>query len=157
MASEEVEETEDEIQHIVRISGTDIDGKKMVQYSLTGIKGVGRRTGKVIAQLAGVDPNVIIGRLSEEDVEALKNTIEGIKDKIPVWMLNRRIDFYTGEASHVIGADLILSHREDINLMKKTRSYKGIRHERGYRVRGQRTKSTGRRGAVVGVSRKRSV
>ena len=43
---------------------------------------------------------------------------------------------------------------EDINLMKKIRSYKGIRHERGQKVRGQRTKSTGRTGTTVGVKRK---
>lgn len=153
MGSENVEE--DEIQHIVRISGTDLDGKKPVQYSLTGLKGVGRRTGKTIAQLSGVDPNAIMGRLPESDIETLKVTIESIKEKLPVWMLNRRKDFYTGNEDHLVGADLVLCHREDLNLMKKTRSYKGVRHEKGYRVRGQRTKSTGRRGSVVGVSRKK--
>jgi len=74
---------------------------------------------------------------------------------MPVWMLNRRNDTYTGENRHLTGTDLILSNKEDINLMKKIRSYKGIRHERGLRVRGQRTRSTGRTGAIVGVSRKR--
>jgi small subunit ribosomal protein S13 len=55
----------------------------------------------------------------------------------------------------MLGMDLTLINREDLDLMKKMRSYKGIRHERGLRVRGQRTRSTGRTGAIVGVSRKK--
>jgi small subunit ribosomal protein S13 len=70
-------------------------------------------------------------------------------------MLNRRKDVYTGENRHLTGVDLTLGNNEDINLMKKMRSYKGIRHERGQKVRGQRTKSTGRTGATVGVVRKK--
>jgi small subunit ribosomal protein S13 len=38
--------------------------------------------------------------------------------------------------------------------MRKIRCYKGIRHETGQKVRGQRTKSTGRTGTTVGVKRK---
>jgi small subunit ribosomal protein S13 len=51
--------------------------------------------------------------------------------------------------------DLNMTLREDLDIMKKMRSYKGLRHERGLRVRGQKTRSTGRTGAIVGVSRKR--
>jgi small subunit ribosomal protein S13 len=51
--------------------------------------------------------------------------------------------------------DLAMILREDLDLMKRMRSYKGIRHERGLRVRGQKTRSTGRTGAIVGVSRKK--
>jgi small subunit ribosomal protein S13 len=51
--------------------------------------------------------------------------------------------------------DLTMINREDFDLMKKMRSYKDIRHERGLRVRGQRTRSTGRTGAIVGVSRRK--
>jgi len=70
-------------------------------------------------------------------------------------MLNRRGDIETGSDIHVMGMDLNMTLREDLDLMKKMRSYKGIRHERGLRVRGQRTRSTGRTGAIVGVSRKK--
>ena len=69
-------------------------------------------------------------------------------------MLNRRGDIETGADIHVMGMDLNMTLREDLDLMKKMRSYKGIRHERGLRVRGQRTRSSGRTGAIVGVSRK---
>jgi len=44
---------------------------------------------------------------------------------------------------------------DDINMMRKIRCYKGIRHETGQKVRGQRTKSTGRTGSTVGVSKKK--
>jgi small subunit ribosomal protein S13 len=72
-------------------------------------------------------------------------------------MLNRRRDPLTGDDKHLTGVDLMLAVADDINIMKKTHSYKGIRHDRGLRVRGQRTRSTGRTGATVGVSRKRVV
>jgi small subunit ribosomal protein S13 len=70
-------------------------------------------------------------------------------------MVNRRGDMNTGADKHFMGMDLSMTLREDLDLMKKMRSYKGIRHERGLRVRGQRTRSTGRTGAIVGVSRKK--
>lgn len=145
----------EDIQHLVRIAGTDLDGTKSVQYSLTGLKGVGIRVSRVITKAAKVDPNEMMGRLSEEQVDSLKSVIESIEKNLPLWMLNRRRDYYTGEDKHIVGADLLLSLREDLNVMKKTRSYKGIRHERGHKVRGQRTKSTGRKGTVVGVSRRK--
>ena len=44
---------------------------------------------------------------------------------------------------------------DDVNMMRKIRCYKGIRHETGQKVRGQRTKSTGRTGKTVGVSKKK--
>lgn len=52
-----------------------------------------------------------------------------------------------------VGTDWVVMVREDVEGMKRIRSYKGVRHEFGYKVRGQRTRSTGRGGAVVGVVR----
>ena len=57
----------------------------------------------------------------------------------------------------MLGSDWIVMVREDVDLMKRIRSYKGIRHELGYKVRGQRTRSTGRKGVVVGVARKKEL
>lgn len=151
------EKPKDEIKYIVRVSNVDLDGTAKVQYALTGIKGIGIRVSKLIARKAEVDPNAIMGYLSSEQVERIKNVVDNIENNMPVWMLNRRSDIYTGENRHLIGTDLILGVKEDINLMKKMRSYKGIRHERGQKVRGQRTRSTGRTGATVGVIRKKEV
>jgi len=151
------EKPKDEIKYIVRIANADLDGTSTVQYALTGIKGIGIRVAKIIARKADVDPNAIMGYLPPEQVDRLKNVVDNIDNNMPVWMLNRRNDIYTGENRHLLGTDLILGVKEDINLMKKIRSYKVIRHEHGQKVRGQRTRSTGRTGATVGVIRKKEV
>ncbi|HOV51794.1 MAG TPA: 30S ribosomal protein S13 [Methanothrix sp.] len=146
----------EELRHIVRILNTDLAGKRQVHMALTGIKGIGRRCARIFTDKAGVDPHATLGLLSDADIEKLKNVIEQDAGKVlPVWMVNRRGDIATGTDKHVMGMDLTMTLREDLDLMKKMRSYKGIRHERGLRVRGQRTRSTGRTGAIVGVSRKK--
>ncbi len=148
--------SDEELRHIVRILNTDLAGKRQVHMALTGIKGVGRRCAKIFTERAGVDPNATLGLLPDADIDKLKKVVEEDATNIlPVWMVNRRGDIETGKDIHVMGMDLTMTLREDLDLMKKMRSYKGIRHERGLRVRGQRTRSTGRTGAIVGVSRKK--
>ena len=142
-----------EIRHIVRIADSDLDGKRSVQYALTGIKGISRRVAKIIAVNSGLDPIGTIGYLNDTDIDKLKSSVDSISTVLPVWMMNKQNDILTGEDRQVLGMDVMLSRNEDINIMKKARSYKGLRHERGLRVRGQRTRSTGRRGRTVGVSR----
>jgi small subunit ribosomal protein S13 len=149
------EKPKDDIKYIVRIANADLVGTSPVQYALTGIDGIGVRIAKILCRKADVDPTATMGYLPAEQVNRLKAVVENIDDQIPSWMQNRQKDTYTGETRHMLGIDLILSGKEDINLMKKMRSYKGIRHERGQKVRGQRTKSTGRTGATVGVIRKK--
>ena len=148
------EETE-ELKHIVRILNTDLNGHQPVQMALTGIKGMGRRNARLLTQKAELDPTETIGMLSDEAIAKLREIVESAQDHLPIWMKNRRKDLLTGEDRHVMGIDLMLTQREEMDIIRKTRSYRGIRHERGLRVRGQRTRSTGRRGATVGVSRKK--
>ena len=146
----------EELRHIVRILNTDLAGKKQVHMALTGIKGVGRRCAKIFTDKAGVDPFATLGLLPDAEIDKLKKVVEEDANSIlPIWMVNRRGDIETGLDKHFMGMDLTMSLREDLDLMKKMRSYKGIRHERGLRVRGQRTRSTGRTGSIVGVSHKR--
>ncbi|MBC7111537.1 MAG: 30S ribosomal protein S13, partial [Methanothermobacter sp.] len=96
------------------------------------------------------------GYLSDEEIERLEEAIKNpAKYNIPSWMINRRNDYETGEDKHLIESDLEMCLREDLNRMRKTRSYKGRRHELGLPVRGQRTKSTFRKGSSVGVRRKK--
>lgn len=156
-ADEKAKKTDaDELKHIVRILNTDLEGKRQVHMALEAIEGVGRRTARIFAEKAKVDPYATLGRLPDDQIEALKKVIEQEATQVlPVWMMNRREDIGTGTNRHVMGMDLTMAVREDLDLMKKMRSYKGIRHERGLRVRGQRTRSTGRTGAIVGVSRKK--
>ncbi|MDD3246619.1 MAG: 30S ribosomal protein S13 [Methanosarcina sp.] len=145
----------EELRHLVRIMNTDLQGAKPVQYALTGLPGIGRRTAILIAKGAGVNPAAILGYLPDEDVVKLDTAIGKFEDLVPTWMLNRQNDLATGEDKHLLGTDILLTFREDINNLKKVRAYRGLRHERGLKVRGQRTKSTGRRGSTVGVSRKK--
>lgn len=152
--AKKAEEAED-IKHIVRILNTDLDGKSQVHMALTSIKGVGRRCARIFTEKAAVDPRAMLGKLPDEKIDDLRKAVEEGGKNLPAWMMNRQKDILTGQSKHVMGVDLAMYLREDLDFMKKTRSYKGIRHERGLKVRGQRTKSTGRTGATVGVSRKK--
>ncbi|NMB79756.1 MAG: 30S ribosomal protein S13 [Methanomicrobiales archaeon] len=145
---------EEDIKYFVRVGTTDLDGTKSVKVALTGIKGVGRHTSTVISRMAKVDEYAQLGRLEEAAVDRLRVAVEQYVSKIPSWMANRPKDVYTGETKHLFGADVNLTKDEDVNLMRKIRCYRGIRHETGQKVRGQRTKSTGRTGSTVGVKRK---
>lgn len=145
-----------ELRYVVRLQGTGLDGTKKVAYALRGLKGVGLRLAQSIVKVAGIDPEVLLGELSDAELRKIE---EVLKDPstygIPLWLLNRRRDPQTGEDLHLIGPDLDLRVKEDIDLMREIRSWKGVRHARGLKVRGQRTKTTGRRGKAVGVSRRR--
>jgi small subunit ribosomal protein S13 len=146
-------ETGPEIKHFVRIANTDLDGKKSVQYGMIGIKGISRRTAKILTVNSAVDPKATLGYLSDAEIERLQSSVDSISSILPVWMVNKQNEIMSGEDRHLIGTDVLLGLNEDLNTMKKMRSYKGLRHERGLRVRGQRSRSTGRRGRTVGVSR----
>jgi len=146
-------ETGPEIRHIVRIANTDLEGKRSVQYGLIGIKGIGRRAAKIITVNAAVDPKATLGYLSDAEIDRLQSSVDSVSTILPVWMVNKQNEIMSGEDRHLIGTDVLLGLNEDLNLMKKMRSYKGLRHDRGLRVRGQRTRSSGRRGRTVGVSR----
>ena len=146
---------EDEFQYIVRIATTDIDGNIPVRYALTKIKGVGNSMAKLVAQRAGVNPFVKIGKLPDKDIKQLDETVTSIPEWSPVWMRNRQKDRETGEDHHHIGSEIEMTLRDDINLMKKIRCYRGIRHEKNLPVRGQRTRGNKRTGLTVGVSKRR--
>jgi small subunit ribosomal protein S13 len=147
---------EDEFKHLVRISRKDVTGEKTIEQALTEIKGVGISLSKTICRVLDLDLEAKIGYIADEDVLKIEEILENPLDHgIPAWMLNRREDYETGENIHLIESDLDMVLRDDLNRMKKTRSYKGRRHEVGLPVRGQRTKSTFRKSSSVGVKRSR--
>jgi len=146
---------EEDIKYFVRIGTTDLDGTKSVRVALTGINGVGRHTSSVIARMAKVNEYTQLGRLDEDGVNRLRAVIDQYGSKVPPWMTNRPKDVYTGDSKHLFGVDVTMAKDDDVNIMRKIRCYKGIRHETGQKVRGQRTKSTGRTGATVGVKKKK--
>ena len=65
-------------------------------------------------------------------------------------------DPITGEHRHINGRDMPVYLKADLDRMKKIRSYKGIRHNAGLRFRGQHTRTTGRGGRAVGVTRRKA-
>ncbi|MCS7127420.1 MAG: 30S ribosomal protein S13 [Thaumarchaeota archaeon] len=140
---------------IVRLLGTDLDGTKHVPFALAAIEGVGINLGYAISRALGIDPTLRLGQLSEQQLSQIEDAIRNpLKYGIPVWMLNRRSDPVTGKNLHLIGPDLRLAVREDIEREKRIRSWRGVRHALGLKVRGQRTRTTGRKGGPVGVARK---
>ncbi len=147
---------EQEFKHMVRITRKDVDGNKTIVTALTEIKGVGKAFALAICKVLDLDQEQQIGYIDEDSVNKIEEVLENPQEfGIPEWLLNRRIDYETGETKHLIESDLNMTLRDDLNRMKKIRSYKGKRHEVGLPVRGQRTKSTFRHGSSVGVSRSR--
>jgi len=144
-----------DFKYIIRLSNTDIDGEKNVFYGLTAVKGIGVRMAALITDETGIDRNMKVGDLSDAQIEKLQAAIDEISEKAPSWMLNHRKDYDTGEDIHLIGPEIDMRLRDEINIMKKIRSYRGIRHERGLAVRGQRTRANNRKGLTLGVSKKR--
>jgi small subunit ribosomal protein S13 len=147
---------EEDFKHMIRIARKDINGNKTIQNALADIKGVGKALSRAIGINMGLDLNQKIGYLSDDEVNRIEEVVRDLKSlNIPEWMLNRRNDYETGKTGHLIESDLMMALREDLNRMKKIRSYKGRRHEVGLPVRGQRTKSTFRKGSSVGVRRRK--
>ena len=153
MSTEEPQEDADEdLRYFVRIGGTDLDGTKSVERALTGMNGIGRRAARIIAEDVDIDRQATLGRLDDDVIEDIVETVEGYGDVVPEWLRNRRGDFFSGEDRHIVGNDVNMARQQDVNRMQKIGSYKGIRHRRGQKVRGQRTKSTGRTEGTVGVN-----
>ncbi|HMF32814.1 MAG TPA: 30S ribosomal protein S13 [Candidatus Lokiarchaeia archaeon] len=141
---------------LLRVRNTSIDGNQKIAQSLSGIKGVGRRFAQAVLRVAGYDEEMRAGNLSDKDITKLETIIQNpLQYGIPVWMVNRQKDLRTGANLHISGTDVDLLLKMDIDRMKRTRSWKGVRHHLNLKVRGQRTRTTGRSGLIVGVVRKK--
>ena len=141
-----------EFRAIIRIAGTDCNGNLKLQYGLSRIKGIGSSFANATILAAGLSPDVRLGFLTDEEVSRIETIFrDPIAHGIPTWMLNRRYDQISGKSMQVVGSDVDISTRSDVEVMKKIVSWKGVRHSLGLRVRGQRTKTTGRKGRAVGV------
>ena len=148
----EAEDEGEDIRYFVRIGQTDLDGTKSVERSLTDMNGIGRRAARIIANEADIDRRATFGALDEDEIDRIVDLVEGFADEVPEWLTNHQNDFFDGQTTHETGNDLELTRRQDINRMKMIDSYKGVRHKRGQKVRGQRTKSTGRTEGTIGVN-----
>ena len=143
-------------QHILRILNTNVDGKQKIQFSLTAIKGCGRRYAGLVCRKAEVDMSKRAGEMDAADMERIVAIMQNPREyKIPDWFLNRQKDCKDGKYSQLLSNALDNKYREDMERLKKIRSHRGIRHSLYLKVRGQHTKTTGRGGRTMGVAGKK--
>lgn len=107
-----------------RIAGTDIPDHKKVLYSLQSIYGVGPKRAEEICHLAQVDQDKRARDLTGDEI----SRIQRILDK------------------YAVEGDLRRMINENIDRLKRIKSYRGLRHSMGLPVRGQRTRTNGRTG-----------
>jgi len=139
---------------MVRIVGNDIPGERKMIVGLTQVRGVGYMFANTILNFLKINPNQRIGYLSPEQIKSIENVIKNpLTSNFPSWFLNRRKDVETGEDKHLITSDIAFTVRNDIEREKTVGSWRGIRHMFGLKVRGQRTRCTGRKGGAVGVAK----
>ncbi len=152
----------DEFQGLVRFLDRDIKGQTNIYLAISQVRGCNFMISNAVCKLMGLDKSRKIGNFSQDELKKIEDFIRNIHTQnLPKWLLNRRKDNETGKDIHLISSDLQLTQKFDVQFLKKIKCYRGIRHARGDRklkvkVRGQRTRSTGRRrGATVGVKRKK--
>ena len=119
---------------MARISGVDLPREKRLEIGLTYIFGIGRTRASLICEHAGVDPNVRVSDLSDDDVLKIRNFIQ---------------------SNFQVEGDLRREVTQNIKRKVEIGSYQGVRHRKGLPVRGQRTHTNarsrkGKRQAVAG-------
>ena len=108
---------------MARIAGVDLPREKRVEIGLTYIYGIGRKSASDILAATGVNPDIRVKDLEEDDVSKLRDYID---------------------KNFVVEGDLRRDTALNIKRLIEIGSYRGLRHRRGLPVRGQRTKTTAR-------------
>jgi small subunit ribosomal protein S13 len=144
---------------IVRISGRDVDGSLNIERALSKVKGVGLNLAHHIALIAesklSIPKSTAIGTLNESQIEDIEKIIKDpVANNIPWYAINRNKDAETGKDIHVVSNELIFNSRQDVTRDISNKTWRGFRHQYGQKVRGQHTRSTGRTGATIGVTKK---
>jgi len=146
--------SETSFKHVVRMVGFDLPGDVKVPYAISRIRGVGLNLALALTKQLGIDPTLRLGEVEEEKLESLERVLRDKKHvALPIWFKNRRSDVLENEDMHLIGSDLLMGVRGDVELLKRIKCWRGVRHSLGLKVRGQRTRVTGRFGRSVGVSK----
>jgi len=153
------EDENENFRGIVRIAGKDVKGQVPLKRSFLYVRGIGHTVAaiasKMIEKELKIAPNTRVGDLSEKQVEDIDQILFNLGERdVPKFLLNRNNDYLTGNDRHVIMNDLIFDLTQDVDREKKMFSWKGFRHTFGHKVRGQKTRNTGRHGMAVGVIRK---
>ena len=108
---------------MARISGVDLPKDKRVEIGLTYIYGIGRKSAKDILEKAGIDPDIRVKNLTDEQEAALRDVID---------------------RDYTIEGDLRREVALNIKRLTEIGCYRGMRHRRGLPVRGQRSKTNAR-------------
>lgn len=158
----EHKKSDENLRGIVRIAGYDILGNVPLVRALTKIQGIGLNLAKVISVVVekelGISQNTLVGTLDDSQISRIEDLLAHINEHVPKYMLNWQKESVISKDSrgdsHFIGNDLIFMVRTVIDKEKKLYTWKGYRFLHGQKVRGQRTRTTGRKGMTVGVLRK---
>ena len=143
-----------EYKHILRIAGKDIEGSKKVIVALSKVKGIGYNFAHVLLQSLNINLNSRVGFLTDRELADIETAIKDpSRSRLPEWYWNMRKDMETGSHRHLITSDLDFMISNDIDREKTIMSWRGYRHMFGLRVRGQCTRTTGRKGGAVGVKK----
>lgn len=108
---------------MARIAGVDLPRRKAVAFALPYIYGIGRRTAVDICQKANIDENKKVDELTDAEVKAIRDIIEG---------------------NHKVEGDLRREVQQNIKRLMDLGSYRGLRHRKGLPVHGQRTHTNAR-------------
>lgn len=108
---------------MARIAGVDLPRDKRIEIGLTYIYGIGLTTSKKILDEAGIDPDIRVRDLTEEDAGKIRKVIEN---------------------NYMVEGDLRREVSLNIKRLMEIGSYRGIRHRRNLPVRGQKTKTNAR-------------
>lgn len=123
---------------MARIAGVDIPRDKRVEIALTYIFGIGDTSAKKIIEKTNIDPDTRVRNLTEEEVNRLREIVD---------------------KEYTVEGDLRRAVSMNIKRLIEIKCYRGIRHQRGLPVHGQRTRTNGRtrRGPrrTVGIRRKK--
>lgn len=143
-------------ERIVRILAQDLEGGMKVYAGIAKIKGVSWSLANAVCKALKLDKNRLVGSLTDDEVKKISDFIKN-PSKIPLFLLNRRADFTSGEDKHLTGSDLELQKDFDIKRLRQIKSYRGYRHAANLPLRGQRTKSNFRRnrGKGAGIKSKK--
>ena len=108
---------------MARIAGVDLPREKRVEIGLTYIYGIGRASSNKILEEAGVDADIRVKDLTDDQVNAIRKIID---------------------EKFIVEGDLRREVALNIKRLTEIGCYRGLRHRRGLPVRGQRTKTNAR-------------
>jgi len=124
---------------MARIAGVNLPDNKKAVIALTYIYGIGRTSAQKILEKAGVSPDKKMEELSYDELDRIKKIVEN---------------------EYKVEGALRMETQENIKRLIRIKCYRGLRHERGLPVRGQRTRTNARtrkgpRGKRIGIKRRK--